>query len=90
MIRLAAFEGFLAEDTELVILLFVTGEGKQIFCQAVLRFIVGQVFTEFVDKVRVGAFGFGDRLAAEGFILALVPIAAGELFESSFGDRAWG
>ena len=38
-----------------------------------------------MDQVSVGAVGFGDGLAAEVHVLALVPVAAGELFESSFG-----
>ena len=58
--------------------MFVAGEGKQIFGQAVFGFVVGEVFAEFVDEVSVGAVGLGDGLAAEILVLAFVPIAAGE------------
>ena len=85
VVRLAAFEGFLAEEAKLVVLLFVAGEGEQILGQAVFGFVVGEVFAEFVDQVSVGAVGFGDGFAAEVLVLAFVPVAAGELFESSFG-----
>ena len=53
--------------------------------QAVFGLLVGNVFAKVVNQFAVGAVGFGHGLAAEGLVLSLVPVPAGELLERPFG-----
>ncbi len=85
MVGRPAFEGFMVKQTKFVGFLFLGGKGEEITRQAVLGVVCGEIFAEFVNQVSVDTVSFGYGLAAEVNILALVPVAAGELLQGSFG-----
>ena len=72
-------------QAKFVLLLLVGGQRKQVVGQAVFGLLIGEVFAKVVNQFSVSAVGFGHGLAAEGLVLALVPVAAGELLQRSFG-----
>src|SRR6185437_133394 len=86
----AALEWFLTHQVKFVVFLLSRGEREKASGQTVFGLVVDKVFAKVVNQFSVDAVSLGLSLAADGLVLPLVPVAAGQLLQRSVGMVRFG